>query len=324
MTANNARRRSIGLGIALSASAAVHGTSVAQDGGYARFGGESDTIRINGNTVFPGLDATYEMRIRVAPGAPLRNVLAEQRDGTEDKGLSVGASEFLKSTIRGYNCGSINMTALPSDFAGAWRHIAWVREGAESRLYIDGALLSTWSIQPMCSQDIPDSTMCIGMARYNITCCPSPAYPSFLGDLDWIHVRAGAHYSADFTPPRECDVQASADSRLLLRFNEPAGTSTLIDESPNHFTCDLGVPVYPGVIATSPILGLDADGYPSCGPVCVADIDGDRVVDGIDLAIILARWGGATKDYPRADTNLDGTVDGSDLAAVLSAWGPCP
>jgi hypothetical protein len=58
--------------------------------------------------------------------------------------------------------------------------------------------------------------------------------------------------------------------------------------------------------------------------VCVADIDGDRVVDGIDLAIILARWGGATKDYPRADTNLDGTVDGSDLAAVLSAWGPCP
>ena len=56
---------------------------------------------------------------------------------------------------------------------------------------------------------------------------------------------------------------------------------------------------------------------------CAGDADANGVVDAIDLAIVLARWGSAPKDYPRADANGDGTVDAQDLAAVLSAWGPC-
>ena len=323
MTWHKARTRINRFAIAFSAAAMLPAAALAQTSGYARFGTDNDTIRINGNTVFPGVDATYEMRVRVAPGAPLRNVLAEQRDGTEDKGLAIGAASLQKATIRGWNCGSIDATTLPDGFAGEWRHVAWVRQGDESRLYLDGALFTTWTSEPMCGSDIADSTMCLGMARYNITCCPSPAYPSFLGDLDWIHVRAGAHYSGNFTPPRECEIQATFDSRLLLRFNEPAGTTILIDESPSQFTCELGVPVYPGVVATAPTLRLDAAGYPACGPECVADIDGDRTADGIDLAIVLARWGTTGKDYPRADTNHDGVIDASDLAAVLSGWGPC-
>lgn len=323
MTSDFAQKRMNGLALVLSASAAIQGTALAQTSGYAHFGSDSDTIRINGNTEYPDTDATYEMRIRIQPGTPLRNVLAEQRDGTEDKGFALGATAFQKATIRGWNCGSVNITPLNIEFAGAWRHLAWVRQGSEARLYIDGTLQASWPSQASCVSDVADSTMCIGMARFNITCCPSPAYPSFLGDLDWIHVRAGAHYTADFVPPRECEVQPSADSRLLLRFNEPSGTATLIDESPNHFTCDMGVPVYPGVVSTAPELRLDSNGYPVCGPECTADIDGDRVVNGIDLAIILARWGTNPTDYPRADANHDGIVNGSDLASVLSGWGPC-
>lgn len=56
---------------------------------------------------------------------------------------------------------------------------------------------------------------------------------------------------------------------------------------------------------------------------CAGDADANGVVDAIDLAIVLARWGSAPKDYPRADANVDGTIDAQDLAAVLSAWGPC-
>lgn len=323
MTEIDARKRRRGIAIALTASAALSAPASAQNSGYAHFGSDSDTIRINGNTSFTGVDATYEMRIRIAPGAPVRNVLAEQRDSTEDKGLVIGSTELRKATIRGWNCGDINAAPMSSDFAGNWRHIAWVREGEESRLYIDGILHTTWPGQSSCVADIPDSTMSIGMARYNVTCCPSPAFPSFLGDLDWIHVRSGAHYSANFTPPRECEIQADATSQLLLRFNEPAGTVTMIDESPNRFVCELGVAVYPGVVATMPSLRLDESGYPACGPECAADVDGNRVADAIDLAVVLARWGTAPKDYPRADANLDGLVDATDLAIVLSGWGPC-
>ena len=65
------------------------------------------------------------------------------------------------------------------------------------------------------------------------------------------------------------------------------------------------------------------EGGPSCAP-CPGDTDASGTVDGVDLAIILSRWGTPAKDYPAADTNGDGTVDGIDLATVLGGWGACP
>ncbi len=50
------------------------------------------------------------------------------------------------------------------------------------------------------------------------------------------------------------------------------------------------------------------------GPV--TDLNGDGIVNGTDLAALLANWGnpGAT------DFNNDGVTDGSDLAALLASW----
>ena len=72
----------------------------------------------------------------------------------------------------------------------------------------------------------------------------------------------------------------------------------------------------------------NANNIPDCcegGSVCpcAGDADENAIVDAIELAIVLARWGSAPKDYPRADANGDGVVDAQDLSAVLSAWGPC-
>ena len=52
----------------------------------------------------------------------------------------------------------------------------------------------------------------------------------------------------------------------------------------------------------------------SDGPA--ADLSGDGLVNGTDLATLLAQWGtdGA------ADLNNDGTVDGADLASLLAQW----
>ncbi|MFZ9692819.1 MAG: DNRLRE domain-containing protein [Phycisphaerales bacterium] len=47
-----------------------------------------------------------------------------------------------------------------------------------------------------------------------------------------------------------------------------------------------------------------------------ADLNGDGIVNGADLAILLAAWGG---DGP-ADLNGDGIVNGADLAVLLAAW----
>jgi hypothetical protein len=53
-----------------------------------------------------------------------------------------------------------------------------------------------------------------------------------------------------------------------------------------------------------------------CEVSAPGDLSGDGNVDGADLAILLAAWGGGGP----ADIDGSGVVDGADLAALLSAW----
>jgi len=53
------------------------------------------------------------------------------------------------------------------------------------------------------------------------------------------------------------------------------------------------------------------------GPVVFGDLNGDGVVDGADLGILLQNWGSLGGP---ADLNGDGVVDGADLGALLTAW----
>lgn len=48
-----------------------------------------------------------------------------------------------------------------------------------------------------------------------------------------------------------------------------------------------------------------------------ADINGNGVVDGADLGILLGKWGQADQF---SDLNFDGTVNGADLGVLLGAW----
>jgi len=47
------------------------------------------------------------------------------------------------------------------------------------------------------------------------------------------------------------------------------------------------------------------------------DLNGDGVVDGADLGLLLGAWGGSGA----ADLNGDGVIDGADLGLLLGAWG---
>ena len=58
----------------------------------------------------------------------------------------------------------------------------------------------------------------------------------------------------------------------------------------------------------------------------VGDLNGDGVVDGLDLGILLDQWtmaGGprcGLQFFCTADLNLDGVVDGLDLGILLANW----
>lgn len=54
---------------------------------------------------------------------------------------------------------------------------------------------------------------------------------------------------------------------------------------------------------------------------CMADFNGDRVIDGRDLSVLLARFGSSAAPGDPADLNSDGVIDGLDLAVVLAQFG---
>ncbi|MBC02822.1 MAG: hypothetical protein CMJ34_05910 [Phycisphaerae bacterium] len=61
---------------------------------------------------------------------------------------------------------------------------------------------------------------------------------------------------------------------------------------------------------------LDDDGIPDDCSVVPGDLNGDGIVDGADLGLLLGAWGTAGP----GDLNGSGIVDGGDLGLLLGAW----
>jgi hypothetical protein len=94
--------------------------------------------------------------------------------------------------------------------------------------------------------------------------------------------------------------------------------------------CDGDGIVDKGQIVSGQLADVNQNGVPDCCDLgvscfpCPGDVSGNRTVDAVDLAALLAAWG--TSGQGEFDTDVDnsGVVDGGDLALLLSAWGPCP
>ena len=265
--------------------------------GYAKFSRPTDTIRVLGNTVFLGVDFTYEMRIRVSPSQlGVLNVITEQRDSYEHKMIAMSPSNFFGYMVRGLGCGSENAVGLAAPFAGEWRHLAWVRTGTVARLYIDGVVASTFESQANCTSNYPNSIMCIGKMFYGTGATSS----SFSGDIDWIRVSSGSVYTQSFSAPDESQIFANNATQLLLKFNDSIGASSVIDDSPNHFTCNLGTD------GTFPTLtqfenDTDSDGIPDSTDACPT-VAGSPTCNGCPLNVC-GECGIAL------DTDSDGTAN---------------
>ncbi len=86
-----------------------------------------------------------------------------------------------------------------------------------------------------------------------------------------------------------------------------------------HVSLKLDGPAYGGTGAENQVL-VDRVFMVDASP-CVADLDGNGMVNGSDLGQLLLRWG---QPDPEADLDGDGIVTGSDIGLMLLAWGGCP
>jgi hypothetical protein len=81
-----------------------------------------------------------------------------------------------------------------------------------------------------------------------------------------------------------------------------------------------------GQILQGQLADVNNNGVPDSCEVepCPADVTGNDLVDGVDLAAILGAWGTDGQNQYDCDIDNDGVVSGTDLAFVLGGWGPCP
>ena len=83
----------------------------------------------------------------------------------------------------------------------------------------------------------------------------------------------------------------------------------------------LGAPTYEDTPYPDPHYQVFSFMLNNADSSCPADFNHDRVVNGLDLGILLAAWA-AHKRF--VDLDGSGVVDAADLSILLSEWGACP
>lgn len=228
---------------------------------YAIFDSTTDSIALaNGTTL--GTTATIE-----AVFVPLVNsfgsIYFEQVDGQEYKGLVITDSGANGVALAIPSIGSSLVGTMPVAL-NASHHLAYVRDGAQERLYLDGTLVTSRTVT---NADISDAAntafkAAIGAGRYSVG---TTIDSSFIGGLDSLRVSNVARYSGASITPQAGDMASDANTLLLLNFDFADVTGNVVaDLSGNGRDGALGAtfsgatsptisatPVYPGTVRIS-------------------------------------------------------------------------
>ena len=187
--------------------------------GLIQFNDSTDTIRVDGNTTL-GSAATYEALIQFPAAAANGVVFNEWENSVEDKGLFGGTA-----TVSGISYPAGNLI-VPTVTLGLnqWHHIAYVYDGSEQRMYLDGNLVGSTTGSGPISNSSSGVPFVGALIRGSLI-------PSFQGYMDTLRISDIARYSgASFTAPTG-DFTTDANTQLLYNFNEAPGSTVAVDSS---------------------------------------------------------------------------------------------
>jgi hypothetical protein len=221
---------------------------------YVQFSNPTDTLSVAGNTVLTD-QATYEAIVSLnstsypgdyvdtaGPATPTGNIFTCWQGDYEDERLGIGNGGTVAAYSYPVNFGSLFYAG--SLTTGVWYDLAYVYDGSQERIYVDGSLVGSRSA----SGDIGSGSsniMSIGaMFRDGGTS------PSFIGDILSLRISDDARYSGSSYSASMSDFTDDPDTLLLYDFDQlSAGSTTIDDLSGNDHTGTFGVGF---VGATSP------------------------------------------------------------------------
>jgi Concanavalin A-like lectin/glucanases superfamily len=229
---------------------------------YVEFSEATDTISVAGNTVLPTQNqVTYEAIIEPtsidyasSTSADQSGVIYEATEyGAEDEHFYIGSTDDLGAYAFPVN--------YPHELIGgtvplnSWVDVAYVYNGSEESLYLDGNLLASRPAAITLGPPYPQNgdlsysndggTVTIG-AIYR----DGGVVPPFIGNILSLRISDVARYSGDSYTPSMSDFTDDSSTILLYDFDHlPPGSTTIQDLSGNGHTGAFGVGF---VGATSP------------------------------------------------------------------------
>lgn len=210
---------------------------------FAHFARNTDTIEISGSIVL-GSSATYEARV-IPTTDVLGKIYNEWHSGQDDKQLRVSRQGISAYAFPVNAPVFFDIPASISD--NAFHHVAYVYDGSEERIYLDGFLLAKRPAGGDIGDYWPMATGIGALFRDGYV------HPAFVGYIDSIRISNNARYSGTSFVPPSGDLAPDANTLLLYNFSEAAGSATVADSSGNGHTGTLGIG-FGG--ATSPELGV--------------------------------------------------------------------
>ena len=186
----------------------------------------------------------------------------------------------------------------PENILGTWQHFAVQasQSGYFMRIYRNGVLeaqrFGSDTFTPVAQELI------LGGEYYDGT-------PGFSGALDEVRIWNYARTQEEIKASLHQSVDPATPGLVgYWRFDEEVGSLVAHDLAGGHH----------GNVN-------DAIWWRAPDQLCApaSDLDGDGIVSGTDLGVLLGAWG-PCEPGAAADLDMSGTVDGQDMALLLAAW----
>jgi hypothetical protein len=211
------------------------------------FSNSTDTISVAGNTVL-GDQATYEASVEFnSTSYPTGiyggggNIYNAWQFAAEDERLTI--SDGGSASAYGFPVGYPNSLQGGTLTTGVWYDLAWVYDGSQERLYINGSLVASMAGSGTIGSG-SSAVAAVGAIFRDGTIAQS-----FLGEIQSLRISDVARYAGSSYTPTFGDFSDDASTLLLYDFDSAPIGQTITDLSGNGHTGTLGTGF---VGATSP------------------------------------------------------------------------